>query len=113
MNLWTRFSVAFQGIWFFITVDRGKLHLVAAVLSLLAAIVLHFTLTEWFVVLFCIAGVFASEMLNTAIEKLCDLVQPDYDVRIKHIKDVSAGAVLVMSAISVIAFAIILISKMS
>lgn len=36
-----------------------------------------------------------AEMLNFAIENLCDIVEPDHNDRIKMIKDICAGAVLV------------------
>ena len=36
-----------------------------------------------------------AEMLNYAIEKLCDVVKPKKDGRIKDIKDLCSGAVLV------------------
>ena len=38
-----------------------------------------------------------SEMMNHAIEKLCDKVNPEWDDKIKIIKDVSAGMVLICS----------------
>ena len=34
------------------------------------------------------------EIMNTAIEKICDFVQPEKDEKIKFNKDISAGAVL-------------------
>jgi diacylglycerol kinase (ATP) len=37
------------------------------------------------------------EMLNTAFETLCDLVHPSYHEKVKVIKDLAAGAVLMMS----------------
>ena len=40
-----------------------------------------------------------AEMLNTAIESWCDYVQPRADERIRHIKDIAAGAALVAIAI--------------
>ena len=36
----------------------------------------------------------ALELMNTAFEHLCDLVDTEYNERIKRIKDVAAGAVL-------------------
>jgi len=36
-----------------------------------------------------------AEMLNYAIEKLCDVVKPEKDNRIKDIKDICSGCVLV------------------
>ncbi len=44
-------------------------------------------------------AVISFEMINTVIENLCDLVQPNYDERVKVIKDMSAGAVLVMAVL--------------
>jgi diacylglycerol kinase len=37
----------------------------------------------------------AIEGCNTAIEQLCNVVQPDYDERIKQVKHAAAGAVLI------------------
>lgn len=47
-------------------------------------------------------GVLAAEIFNTAIEKICDIVQPEFDKRIGFIKDISAGAVTLMAILSVI-----------
>jgi diacylglycerol kinase len=36
------------------------------------------------------------EILNTSIEKLCDIVNPKKDERIRIVKDISASAVLML-----------------
>ncbi|RTZ50429.1 diacylglycerol kinase family protein [Chryseobacterium arthrosphaerae] len=36
------------------------------------------------------AAVLSAEIFNTAIERICDLIQPDFDPRIGFIKDISA-----------------------
>lgn len=41
--------------------------------------------------------VISLEMMNTAFETLCDLVNLDFDHRIKTIKDIAAASVLVSS----------------
>jgi diacylglycerol kinase len=41
--------------------------------------------------------VVCAEMINTAIEDLCDKIQPDQDPAIGKIKDMSSGSVLVAS----------------
>lgn len=41
--------------------------------------------------------VLSLEMVNTAIETLCDLVHPEYSEKVKIIKDMAAGAVLIVS----------------
>ena len=50
----------------------------------------------------------AVETINTAIEMLCDVVQPERDPRIGKIKDVSAGATAVTEIGGVIVVAVIL-----
>jgi len=50
------------------------------------------------VVVLCVSLVLALEILNTAVERLCDLVDELHtlgqDARIRDIKDLAAGAVL-------------------
>jgi diacylglycerol kinase len=41
--------------------------------------------------------VMSGEMFNTAIERLCDLIQPEKDERVRVIKDVTAAAVLTLA----------------
>ena len=41
-----------------------------------------------------IAAVFITESVNSAVERLCDLVMPQYSRQVKEIKDLAAGAVL-------------------
>jgi Diacylglycerol kinase len=60
-------------------------------------------------VLFCIGLVISLEMINSAIERYCDLVTTDFHPGIKVIKDVAAGAVLVASITSLIIGLIIFI----
>ncbi len=48
---------------------------------------------EWMIQIFLTGFVLAIEGLNTAIEKVCDFIHPDYHKKIGFIKDVSAGAV--------------------
>ncbi|GAJ99107.1 diacylglycerol kinase [Geomicrobium sp. JCM 19055] len=49
-----------------------------------------------------IGGVIALEMVNTAIERLVDLVSSDYHPLAGIVKDVAASAVLIFSMIAVV-----------
>ncbi len=53
--------------------------------------------TEWILQIFAIALVLGIEGMNTAVEKLSDYVQPEFDKKIGVIKDISAGAVMLVS----------------
>ena len=45
-------------------------------------------------------AVLSAEILNTCVEKICDIIQPEFDKRIGFIKDVSAGAVILTAILS-------------
>ncbi len=65
--------------------------------------------TEWIVQILTIALIMGTEGLNTAIEKVADYIQPEFDKKIGIIKDVSAGAVMLVSiAATIIGFIIYL-----
>lgn len=49
---------------------------------------------EWALVALAVAGVWAAELFNTAIETLTNLVSPGYHPLAGRAKDVAAGAVL-------------------
>jgi diacylglycerol kinase (ATP) len=97
------FSYAFQGIkTFFQTQYNAWIHTLAGVCVIVLGIVFKLTIPEWCWLIFAIGLVFITEMLNTAIEFLTDLVSPEYHPLAKKVKDVAAGAVLVAAIIAVI-----------
>lgn len=72
----------------------------------LAVIVLafyfDFSTFEWVMILACIGAVLGAEMVNTAIEDLCNKVEPNTDQIIGKIKDMMGGFVLLVSITAVI-----------
>lgn len=89
-----------------------RVHVLAAVLVVLAGWLLHISSTEWMFVLICMGGVITAELFNTAIEKLVDLVSPEYNKQAGFIKDVAAGAVLVNAIIAALVGLFIFIPKL-
>jgi diacylglycerol kinase (ATP) len=63
---------------------------------------LKLTSTDAALILMASAAVLSAEIFNTAIEKICDIIQPDFDERIGFIKDIAAGAVVLIAIASVI-----------
>ena len=106
------FVHAFNGMkYFFLHERNGKVQLCMAVLAVALGAGFGLTPAEWTAVLLCIALVPGLEMLNSVVEKLCDLVQEEFNPKIKIVKDVAAGAVLWVSIISAIIGCIIFIPK--
>lgn len=111
-SLLKSFTNAFAGMAHFFANDRnGKIHLASAITVVITSITLHISAIEWLAILLCIALVIGLEMLNSALEKLCDLVEPNYHPTIKVIKDVSAAAVVLAAIISVVIGVIIFLPK--
>ncbi len=56
----------------------------------------------WTVLLVCVALVLGAEGLNSAIERLADVAHPDQAPAVGELKDVAAGAVLIVSALAAV-----------
>jgi diacylglycerol kinase len=88
-----------------------RVHLVAMLLAIGLGFYFHLSVNEWCWITVCIASVLTTELLNTAIEILVDLVSPGYNEKAGHIKDVSAAAVLITAIFAAIVGALIFIPK--
>lgn len=103
------FVFAYLGILQVLASQRSMVvHCIIAIPTLAATQLLDFEPVENIVVLLCVALVLGCELINTATEELCDLVQPGYHPAIRRVKDAAAGMVLIgaiaSAAIGVILF---------
>ncbi len=89
-------SYALKGVFIFFRDGRNaKIHLLAALVVIVAGFFFKITLNEWLWVSLAIALVLITEMLNTAIELLCDLAMPHFHEKAGKLKDIAAGGVLI------------------
>ncbi len=85
-----------------------RIHVAIAFLVLFLAYLLDFSALEFCMTLFAIAIVIISEMINTAIEFTLDSIYHNrYSKMVGMAKDISAGAVMFASFISLIIGAIL------
>jgi diacylglycerol kinase len=106
------FYYAMSGVYRSWQMGRNfRVQIVLGFVALGLCIALNLLIWEWIVVLILIGGVLALETLNSSIEKLCDLISMDRDPKIKTIKDLSAGAVLIFSVIALVIGCMIFIPK--
>jgi diacylglycerol kinase (ATP) len=105
-------------LWSFVNAARGLglmlksqrnfyVHLLALVVTLSTAFYYPLTFTERAIIVIMIALVLSAEIFNSSLEKLCDLVDENYNSEIGKIKDMSAAAVLVLAIASVVVAAFI------
>ena len=84
----------------FRTESNLRWHGLFVLLSGLLALFLSFSVESWAILLVTWGLVVSAELLNTAIEKLADIIQPQHDERIRQVKDISAAAVLVTAIVA-------------
>lgn len=107
------FGFAFSGLkTVFLEGRNFQLQLGVFILLLFAAFWFHCSVIEWMFLLIVSAIVFVAEMLNSALELLCDHVTPDKHFAIKRVKDIAAGAALVASLFAVIIGLLVFIPKL-
>lgn len=94
---------ALNGILHFFRRERnGRIQGVIAVLTIGGGLFFRVSRTEWLALLLCTGLVISLEMLNSAIERVCNLYTPHYHPAVKIIKDVSAAAVLWAALVSLV-----------
>lgn len=105
------FEYAFAGILAaFKTETHVKIHILATLVVIALGVTFKITNSEWILLMACCFVVISAEMINTAIERTCDMITLEQKPQIKYIKDVSAGAVLCLCIGSII-MAIIVFGK--
>lgn len=106
------FKYAFLGIITSFKSERNmKIHITILLLVVLFGFLFKISLIEWIICIICFALVIASEMFNTAIETVVNLVTKEPNELAKISKDLSAGAVLVCAIASSIIGLIIFVPK--
>lgn len=107
------FGYAFKGISYaYATQLNFRIHSSATLLAVVLGIFLNIAATEWLWIILAIILVIITEMLNTALELLTDLASPEYNTKAGHVKDISAGCVVIAAVFAVITGGIIFLPKL-
>ena len=113
-ELWARlrsFLYAFAGLRLLLREEHNaRIHATITVLVVVAGIVLRVSPVEWGVLVICIGMVLAAEAFNSAIERIADYLTTERDERIRDIKDLAAGAVLLCAIAAAIVGLIVFVT---
>lgn len=95
------FGFAARGIWVARAGRNLRIHLIAAAAAVFLVVAYGVTGSQLGLVIVSVTAVISTELLNTAIERLCDFIADihgiGWDPRIRDIKDLAAGGVLVVA----------------
>lgn len=96
------FACAFRGVSSCLRTERNfRIHLTAACYVSMAALLAELDAVRCAILCLCFAVMLASELLNTAVECLCDRQTTSYDKLVREAKDIAAAAVVVCAALCV------------
>lgn len=98
----SKFEVSFCGLKDALKHNAVRIQVVLGVMAIIGGLIIHLDYYEWLAFVICIGMVITVEIVNTAIEKIGDYLNPEYDDKVKVIKDISSGAVLACSIMALV-----------
>ncbi|AZK44242.1 MULTISPECIES: diacylglycerol kinase family protein [Erysipelothrix] len=104
-----KFKSAFQGVKTGVLYDHSILiQLILGFIAIIVFALIGITPVEWMFVVSAVFMVLVTEFLNSAVEDICDLLIKNYNLHVKEIKDIAAGAVLLAAIYAIIIGVIVL-----
>ena len=109
-----KFGHAFSGLQTAFTTDNSfKAHTVFLVVAVGLGLWLKPDLTGWALLILAIGLVFVAELFNTAIEYLVRMFTTEYHELAAKLLDISAGAVLFASFVSLVLAALVYLPRIA
>jgi len=90
------------------TQRNARIHVAVSLVVIALGFFLRLDRVSWCMLALAIGAVLAGEAINTTVEALVDLLEPEFHERAKIAKDVAAGAVLLLAATAVVVGLLIL-----
>lgn len=93
---------ATRGLRWLMAENNARIHLWAAIWAIGLGIFWEITFAEWLWIGLAITLVLVCEAFNTALERLTDLVSPQWHPLAGQVKDLAAAGVLIASAFALL-----------
>ena len=108
VSRWASLGHALRGLGVLMRQPNARIHLLAGGVVVILGRWLQINANEWLAVVLAMGVVMGAEALNTALELVVDLVQPEWHALARDAKDVAAAGVLICSlaalAVGVVVF---------
>jgi diacylglycerol kinase len=111
-NFLRGFAYAWSGIRAGARGRNFRIMLAVAAVVILSGYFLRISPPEWALLVLAMGLVLSLELLNTAGEKLVDILSPNHDPRYGQVKDLLAGGVLVAAVAAAVMAAIVFWPKL-
>jgi len=97
------FFYAFKGLYKVFKEEQNvRIQTLAAIIAAAAGTYFNISRNEWCFLILAITIVLLMEILNSAVERVADILKPRIDRYVKEIKDITAAAVMLASIMSLI-----------
>jgi diacylglycerol kinase (ATP) len=112
-SLWRRSGYALNGIFAGLNREGSlRLELAVAAAALILLAWLRPPAVWWAIGVLIMASVLAAELINSAIEALADHLHPTLHAEIRVVKDMAAGAILVLNLAALVVLALLLMTAL-
>jgi diacylglycerol kinase len=91
---------------------NSRIHLVVAIAAITLGIIVKLNYYEWSLLIIVTGIVFLTELLNSSIESLADLIDPEWNELIMRAKDYSAAAVLISAIVAIAVGSLIIVPRL-
>lgn len=94
---------AIRGLKYVIRNERNfRIELIIAIFVIFFSVIFNIKIWEFVVVIFLITWVLITELMNTVVERVVDILEPRVHPFARLIKDIMAGVVLTSSIMSIL-----------
>jgi diacylglycerol kinase len=113
-NFFSALKTAFFGVRnLFMESRNARIQLIVFLIVLFIGFYVGLTAQEWLWIMGVSAAVISMEAINTSIELLADVYTLEYNEKIKQVKDIAAGAVLLVSLFAVVVGILVFLPHLS
>lgn len=110
--IFRKFGYALRGLKTSLKEEKSLvIHCVAALLAIIVSAVLQLNPTSWAIIIVMIGLVISSELVNTAIENVVDMVAFKFNFNAKKIKDIAAAATLILAIVAIVVGLLIFVPR--
>jgi diacylglycerol kinase len=97
LKLLKSLRAAFSGLRSALSENTFRIFILCAVLIIILMTLIDLTFSDRIIIVLVITLILSLELINSQVERILDIIQPSYNLQVKTIKDISAGAVLIAS----------------
>lgn len=110
--IFRKFSYAFKGLFISLKEEKSLvIHFISSFFAIIIGAILQISLVQWAILVLTIGIVISSELMNTAIENVVDMVAFKFNFNAKKIKDIAAAATLILAIVAIIIGLLIFIPR--